>query len=74
MDTLLGDTMHAMHDHLERNYNDGSRYVLHYVSAREAYNIIKAAEAGKSGDPGAWRDFILPPPPMLPAVASSRMT
>jgi hypothetical protein len=64
MDTLLGDTMHAMHDHLERSYNDGSRYVLHYVSAREAYNIIKAAEAGKSGDPGEWRDFVLPPPPL----------
>ena len=31
MDTLLGDTMHAMHDHLERSYNDGKRYVLHYV-------------------------------------------
>ena len=58
---------------LERSYNDGSRYVLHYVTAREAYNIIKAAEAGKSGDPGAWRDFVLPPPPLRVAVARSRM-
>lgn len=75
MDTLLGDTMHAMHDHLERSYNDGSRYVLHYVSAREAYNIIKAAEAGKSGDPGAWRDFVLPPPPLrATAPAASAAT
>jgi hypothetical protein len=37
--------------------------VLHYVTAREVYNIIKAAEAGKGGDPNAWRDYILPPPP-----------
>ena len=62
MDTLLGDAMHAMHDHLERSYNDGSRYVLHYVSAREAYNIIKAAEAGEQGDPGRYRDYLLPAP------------
>lgn len=63
MDTLLGDAAHAMHRHLESAYNDGERYVLHYVTARETYNIIKAAEAGKSGDPNRWRDFVLPPPP-----------
>ncbi len=69
MDTLLGPAMHAMHDHLERKYNDATDYVLHYVTAREAYNIIKAAEAGKSGDPGAFRDFALPPPPMRAAAS-----
>ncbi|SEJ02920.1 hypothetical protein [Frateuria terrea] len=63
MDTLLGSPMEAMHAHLERAYNDGRRYVLHYVTAREAYNIVKAAEAGHAGDPGRFRDFQLPPPP-----------
>ncbi|HUH30756.1 MAG TPA: hypothetical protein VLZ55_05270 [Rhodanobacter sp.] len=63
MDTLLGAAAHAMHDHLEHAYNDGERYVLHYVTTREVYNIIKAAEAGKHGNPDAWRDFELPPPP-----------
>ncbi len=63
IDTLLGPAMDAMHDHLERVYNDGSRYVLHYVTAREVYNIVKAAEAGKAGNPNDWRDYILPPPP-----------
>jgi hypothetical protein len=62
MDTLLGAEMDAMHDHLERVYNDGDNYVLHYVTAREVYNIVKAAEAGKDGDPHRWRDYILPPP------------
>ena len=62
IDTLLGAEMDAMHDHLERTYNDGTHYVLHYVTARETYNIIKAAEAGKQGDPNLWRDFVLPPP------------
>ena len=62
MDTLLGAPADAMHAHLERAYNDGSRYLLHYVSAREMYNIIKAAEAGLDGDPAAYRDYLLPPP------------
>ncbi len=35
---------------------------LHYVTAREAYNIVKAAEAGCSGDPNAYRDYLIPPP------------
>jgi len=63
MDTLLGEAAERMHAHLERAYNDGTSHVLHYVTAREMYNIIKAAEAGKSGNPDDWRDFELPPPP-----------
>jgi hypothetical protein len=35
---------------------------LHYVTAREAYNLVKAAEAGCSGDPNHYRDFEIPPP------------
>jgi hypothetical protein len=63
MDTLLGPQMDAMHQHLESVYNDGMNYVLHYVTAREVYNIVKAAEAGKRGNPHEYRDFVLPPPP-----------
>ena len=62
-DVVLGPAVDAMFDHLEQRYNDGVRYRLHYVSARETYNIIKAAEAGRSGDPNQYRDFHLPPPP-----------
>lgn len=62
IDTLLGAPVDAMHDYLERTYNDGKRHVLHYVTARECYNIIKAAEAGEQGDPGQYRDYLLPPP------------
>jgi hypothetical protein len=64
MDTLLGPQMHAMHDHLEKVYNDGVNHVLHYVTAREMYNIVKAAEAGRAGNPADYRDFHLPPPPL----------
>ena len=35
---------------------------LHYVTAREAYNIAKAAEADYSGNPNAYRDYLIPPP------------
>jgi hypothetical protein len=63
MDTLLGEPVDAMHRYLGERYNDGVKHVLHYVSARELYNIVKAAEAGLDGDPGQYRDYLLPPPP-----------
>jgi len=66
MDTLLGQERHDMHAYLETKYNDKNNYVLHYVSAREMYNIVKAAEAGESGDPHLYRDFILPKPSFKP--------
>ena len=44
----------------ESKYNYGVNYKLHYVTAREAYNIVKAAEAGKAGNPGEYRDFVIP--------------
>lgn len=61
-DTLLGQPIKDMHHYLTTAYNDGKRYSLHYASAREMYNIIKAAEAGLSGNPNLYRNFILPPP------------
>ena len=61
-DVVLGPAVDAMHAQLEQQYNDGERYVLHYVSSREMFNIIKAAEAGHGGNPNDYRDFILPPP------------
>lgn len=62
MDTLLGAPADAMHAHLESAYNDGRNFVLHYVTAREVYNIIKAAEAGHTGNPDTYRDYLLPRP------------
>ena len=67
IDTILGPATDAMFSDLERRYNDGVRYALHYVTARETYNIIKAAEAGKTGNPGDYRDFLVPPPTFRPA-------
>lgn len=62
MALLLGDGIHSMHRYLNERYNDGQHYVLHYVTAREVYNIIKAAEAGEQGNPHQFRDYLLPRP------------
>ena len=59
MDTLLGAPVDNMFSYLEQKYNDGEKYKLHYVNAREMYNIVKAAEAGETGDPNQFRDYIL---------------
>lgn len=56
-ESVLGPSSHEMYEYLERTFNDGSRYRLHYVTAREAYNIVRAAEDGKSGNPGQYRDY-----------------
>ncbi len=60
----FGEAAEQMHTYLQSRYNDGARYRLHYVTAREMYNLVKAAEAGHSGDPNPYRDFALPPPPI----------
>ena len=60
--TLLGTQMDRMFSYLESAYNDGRHFQLHYVSARETYNIVKAAEAGRIGNPHLYRDFLIPRP------------
>ena len=60
--TLLGPGMAALHDAIGREFNDGRRYRLHYVTAREMFNIVRAAEAGEAGNPGDYRDYLLPRP------------
>src|SRR5690606_33635728 len=59
IDALLGPPVEEMFRYLESRYNDGRNYALHYVSAREMYNIAKAAEAGETGSPGLYRDYII---------------
>ena len=61
--SLLGDAGRAMHEALRDEYNDGVRWALHYVTAREMYNIAIAATRGLSGDPNLYRDHVYSPPP-----------
>lgn len=62
VDATLGDGMDHALGYLESRYNDGSNFRLHYVTARELYNVIKAAEAGESGDPEQFRNYLIQPP------------
>lgn len=61
-ETFFGQTMEDFYTAIEAVYDDGVNWKLHYVSAREMYNIIKAAEAGMTGEPGQYRNFVIPPP------------
>ena len=63
--SLLGSEGRRLHQHLAARYNDGRRWILHYVTAREMYNIAMAAMEGASGDPSAWRDHLVAPPPAV---------
>lgn len=60
-DCLFGTVMDNFYTDMEQRFNDGVHWKLHYVSAREMYNIIKAAEAGETGDPDQYRDYVIPP-------------
>jgi hypothetical protein len=62
--SLLGDGGRSLHRALAQ-YNDGARWILHYVTAREMYNIAIAAMAGQAGNPNDFRDYRLPPPPVV---------
>lgn len=59
--SFLGPAMDATFAAMEERWNRPP-FRLHYVTAREAYNLAKAAEAGHSGDPNDYRDFAVPPP------------
>jgi hypothetical protein len=67
--SLLGAAGQTMHEILTTTYNDGVRWQLHYVTAREMYNIARAAMAGKTGSPNDYRDYALAPPPLRTAHA-----
>lgn len=58
---LLDADLEALFRDAEARYNDGKRYRLHYVTAREMFNIVKATEAGIE-DIAAARDWLLKPP------------
>jgi hypothetical protein len=66
-ESVVGPTFDDALTYLEHEYNDGQHYVLHYVTAREAYNLAMAAADGEKGDPSEYYDRTIPP-----YVASAR--
>ncbi|HVY49463.1 MAG TPA: hypothetical protein VHB21_26405, partial [Minicystis sp.] len=63
--SLLGDPGRALHRELTTRYNDGKDWVLHYVTAREMFNVAMAAMDGREGNPNDYRDYVLAPPPVV---------
>jgi len=61
--SLLGDGGRQLHEALTGHFNDGRNWALHYVTAREMFNIACAAMDGRTGDPASFRDYVLKPPP-----------
>ena len=70
-DVLLGKGCDDMFSYLETHYNDGKKYALHYVSSREMFNIVKAAEDRRNGNPSKYRDYVIPRYCYLPKRALS---
>ena len=65
-EVTLGQVMSNTFQHFETKYNTG-QYLLHYVTARELFNIIKAAEAGEEGNPEEYRNYNIAPPKYDPS-------
>jgi hypothetical protein len=51
--------MVRFHESLTQRARDNARFQFHYVTAREMYNLVKAAEAGWTGSVDAARDYAL---------------
>jgi hypothetical protein len=56
-DSLVGGGLRNLAGMLKEQFGDGRRWLLHWVTAREMYNIVSAAEDGRTGDPGRYRDY-----------------
>jgi hypothetical protein len=58
---LLGEPMVRFHRDLARRAAEDPAFRYHYVTAREMYNLARAAEAGWTGSVDEARDFALLP-------------
>jgi len=56
MATLLADPMRRFFEHALSEYDDGKKFRLHFVTAREMANITHAAEDGKTGNAATFRE------------------
>lgn len=56
---MLGRPIEELHMALEGLSRSGWR--IHYVTAREMYNVVCAAMDGKGGSPAAYFDYEIPP-------------
>ena len=72
--TLLDAPMVRFHEDLAKMAAENPRFHFHYVTAREMYNLAKAAEAGFKGSVAEARDFELVPADSLAATQRGART
>ena len=74
-DALLGEPMVRFHESLAEEARKNPRFHYHYVTAREMYNLVRAAEAGWRGSVADARDYELIynscTPALIPAEANT---
>ncbi|MBK8479933.1 MAG: hypothetical protein IPL40_01970 [Proteobacteria bacterium] len=63
--SLLGEGGHALHRALSAAGQGRGAWRLHYVTAREMFNLARAAMEGCRGNPARYRDHVLAPPPVV---------
>lgn len=56
---MLGEPMVRFHEDLRRHAEQTPNFHYHYVTAREMYNLVRAAEAGWQGSVADARDYEL---------------
>ena len=59
MPILLGEPMVRFHEELARRAAEEPQFHYHYVTAREMYNLVRAAEAGWTGSVAEALDYQL---------------
>lgn len=64
-EVMLGPSAHRFHEAALAEYGDGERHRLYYVTAREMFNVVRAAMDGKTGTPEAYFDYEIPRAPRL---------
>ncbi len=65
---ILGETMVQFHQALAAKMEADPTFHVHYVTAREMYNLARAAEAGWAGSVAEARDYELIKNPASPTV------
>jgi hypothetical protein len=69
--TLLGQPMLAFHANLAEHSQDNPNFHFHYVTAREMYNLVRAAENGYQGDIAGARDYELLPITLAKTISAA---
>ncbi len=73
-ETLLGWPAICLHRYLASRYTIENGWSFHYVTAREMFNVVSAAEQGRAGNPGLWRNAIIHPPGEVPPRGAPHST